>query len=196
MRLFGLLGLLVIRATTHHGEVTLLAPVDDQSLTDKEKHDGDLGDGEEAPDGGLLHEVVGDGGGKHGTEQEQETALEDHALLLVQSKERSKHQERVDTSAHHEVRRVSHGDRPAKVSHGLRLEGAQVLTSQPLSGRVGLRDLHLVERGHVCQEVSGEQKKTTNQTKTLDNDVSIDVLLTLSQTGVDHVAVIRLQADV
>ena len=41
-------------------------------------HDEDLGNAEEAPDGGLLAQVGGDEGGQVGAEQEQEGTLQHH----------------------------------------------------------------------------------------------------------------------
>lgn len=58
-----------------------------------------LCNGEEAPNGSLLLQVAGDEGGHDGAEEEQEAALQDHALLLVQCEKGSEHQEAVDASA-------------------------------------------------------------------------------------------------
>lgn len=112
------------------------APVDNEGLTDKEQHSGNLGNREEAPDGGLLHQVVGDEGSQDGAGKEEEASLDDHALLLVQSEERGEHKEGVDASTHHKVAGVSHGDGPAKVNHGLGLEGAEGVSTEPFSGLV------------------------------------------------------------
>ena len=54
-------------------------------LTDHEEHDGDLRDGEEAPDRRLLHQIGRDQASEVGTEGEQEHALDHHAALLIQS---------------------------------------------------------------------------------------------------------------
>jgi hypothetical protein len=116
--------------------VTRATPVHDQSFTDQEEHDGDLSDGEEAPDGSLFEQVGGDGGGSSGAGKIQDETLEDHALLFVHGEEGSKHQEGVDTSAHDVVSRVSHGDGPAEVDHGLRLEGAELVAAEPFGGRL------------------------------------------------------------
>lgn len=120
------------RVRSHHGDVSA-APVDDERLADEEEHDGDLRDGEEAPDGGLLHEVVRQQRGQHGPEEEQENALQNHALLLPQREEWREHEEGVDGGAHYVVGGVRHGHGPAQVPHGLGLEGAQVVSAQPLS---------------------------------------------------------------
>lgn len=157
--------------TLHDGDVSS-APVDDEGLTDQEQHDGDLSNGEEAPDGGLFHEVVRDQRSQDWAKQEQEQSLEDHSFLLVEGEEWSKHQEGVDASSHDVVTGVSHGDRPAKVSHGLALEGAEVLASQPLSGW-GVLDIHSVQLRDEGQEITREQQKSTNQTQSLDNSVTV-----------------------
>ena len=84
-------------------------------LTDHEEHDGDLRDGEEAPDGRLLHEVGRDEAGQVGAEREEEHSLDHHAALLVEGKEGREHAEGVDGGAGDDVRRVGHRDRPGKV---------------------------------------------------------------------------------
>jgi hypothetical protein len=187
-------GLGVNSVTLHDGDVAS-APVDDEGLSDQEQHDGDLSDGEEAPDGGLFHEVIRDQRSQDGAEQEQEQSLEDHSLLLVEGKEWSKHQERVDTSSHDVVTGVGHWDGPAKVGHGLALESAKVLTSQPFSGW-GVLDIHGVQLRNERQEITREQQKSTNQTQSLDDSVAVLVFATLGQRGIDHVAVVWLQTDV
>ena len=75
-----------------HRNVTL-APVNDQSLTDKEQHNSDLCNREEAPDAGLLHKVVRDKTGHNRAKQKEEASLQDHALLLVQGQEGGEHEE-------------------------------------------------------------------------------------------------------
>lgn len=90
-------------------------PVDDQGFSDAEQHNGDLGNGEEAPDGGLFEEVGGDQTSHVGSESEEEDTLDDHTLLFVESEERSEHQERVDSSTGDNVGGVSHGNGPGKV---------------------------------------------------------------------------------
>ena len=98
--------------------------MDNEGLSNEEEHDGDLGDREEAPDGGLFHEVIGDERGQDGAEKEEEKSLDDHALLLIEGEERCEHEEGVDASPHDEVRGVSHGHGPAQMNHCLGLEGA------------------------------------------------------------------------
>ena len=66
----GLLGLgLGVGHRLKSGDVSL-APVDDQGLSNQEKHGADLGDTEETPDGCLLLQVGGDHGGHDGAEEE------------------------------------------------------------------------------------------------------------------------------
>jgi len=178
----------------HHGDVAL-APVDDEGLSDEEEHDADLREGEEAPDRGLLHEIVADEGGHDGAEEEQEDALNDHALFLVQSEERGEHQEGVNASTHDVVRGVGHGHGPSQVGHALGLEGAQLVTAQPLRGLV-VAHVHGVEGRDVRQEVSSEEEESTDQAQTLDDVIAILVLAALGERCVDHVAIVRLQAYV
>lgn len=136
---------LLVVVSLHHRDVAL-APVDDEGLTNEEQHGGDLGDGEEAPDGSLLHEVVGDEASEHGAKEEQETSLKDHSFLLIEGKERSEHEERVNRCTHNVVRRVCHRHRPAQVHHIGCLECAELVAAEPLGGRVGLGvDFHQVE---------------------------------------------------
>lgn len=150
----------------------------DKSFADEEKHDRDLGDGEEAPDGGLFHQVGGDKGGQYGAEEEEEASLENHTLLLVESEERSKHEEGVDAGAHHEVAGVSHGDGPTQVHHGAGLESAEVLSTEPFGGLV-VRDVHHVETRDVGEEVADEEKESSDEAQSLDHNISIAVLFAL-----------------
>ncbi len=62
------------RVRSHHGYITT-TPVNNERFTDEEEHDGDLRDGEEAPDARLLHKVVRQQRGQHGTEKEKEHTL-------------------------------------------------------------------------------------------------------------------------
>lgn len=165
----GLLAVLVL--LLHDGDVAL-APVDDQGLADQEQHDGDLGNGEEAPDTGLLHEVLGDEGRHHRTSDEEEETLDDHSLLLIEDEERSEHQEGVDAGTHDVVGRIRHRDRPAQVSHLLVLVRAQDLTAQPLRGWLASQ-VHGVQGGDERQEVADEQQESTDQTQALDDSVAI-----------------------
>ena len=64
-----LFGLGLGGVSLHDGDVTL-APMDNEGLSNEEEHDGDLRDREEAPDGGLFHEVIGDERGQDGAEEE------------------------------------------------------------------------------------------------------------------------------
>jgi len=130
------------------GNVRLVAaPVGDEGLADAEQHDGNLSNGEEAPDRGLLHEVGGDETGQGRAKGEEESALDHHALLLVQREERGEHAEGVDGSTRDHVARVGHGDGPSEVDHRLVLERAELLAAEPFRRlswggvhRVPLRD--------------------------------------------------------
>lgn len=68
----------------------------------------DLGNGEEAPDGGLLLKVGSNPGGEVGTESPEEDTLNNHVAL--HDEKGGEHQERVDGSGGREVRDVVHGD--------------------------------------------------------------------------------------
>ncbi len=165
-------GLLAILVLLLHDRDVTLTPVDDQGLTDQEQHDGDLGNGEEAPDTGLFHEVVRDESSHHRTSDEQEQTLNDHTLLLVENKERSEHQERVNGGTHDVVARISHRNGPTQVCHLFVLVGAKNLTTQPLGGRL-TGQIHGVQGRDERKEVADEQQETSNQAKTLDDSVAI-----------------------
>jgi hypothetical protein len=79
----------------------------------------------------LLHEVLGDDGGSEGTSDVQNDALENHSLLFVESEEGSEHEEGVDADSHNIVGGVGQGNGPAKMSHRLGLEGAELLATNP-----------------------------------------------------------------
>jgi len=133
----------------------VLAPVNDEGLSDQKQHNRDLSDRKEAPDGSLLLQVGGNQRRQDGAKQKQEASLENHAFLFIQREERRKHQERVDTSTLHVVTGVSHRHRPTKVNHGLGLECAQGVTSEPLSGLV-VGGIHGVQGGVKREEIANE----------------------------------------
>lgn len=163
-----------------------LAPVDDQGFSDAEQHDGDLSNGEEAPDGGLFEEVGGDQTSKVGAEGEEEDTLDDHTLLFVEGEERSEHHEGVDSSTGDNVGGVSHGNRPGKVI--VTSESAELLTSEPFSG------WGVTEGGFpsIGEEESGEEHTTTDQAESLDDHVSIPILFVFGEGAVDDMAEIGL----
>lgn len=188
------------------GDASRASPVDNQHFTDQEEHDGDLSDGEEAPDGGLFEQVGGDGSSGGGAGNVQDETLEDHALLFIHGEEGSEHQEGVDTSAHDVVGGVSHGDGPAEVDHGLSLEGAELVTTEPF-GR-GLREggRPLGDEGHG---IAGPEEEATEEAEALDDlvlfVVSVELAVVLvaelgigvvAERLVDDVAEVRLEADV
>ena len=70
------------------------------------------------------------------------------------------------------------------MNHSLSLEGAESVSTKPLSGFV-VRGVHGVQLGEVSQEVSDEQKKSSNQAQSLDDSVAILVLARLRQGSVD-----------
>lgn len=169
--------------------------MNDESFTDEEKHNGDLGNGEKAPDGSLLHQVRRNKRGKNGAKQEKEASLENHALLFVQCEERSKHEEAMNAGSHHEIAGICHGDRPTEVNHRLGLEGAKGLSTEPFSGLI-IGNVHDIEGRHVSKEVACKQKETSNETESLDYNVSVTVLFALGQTSINDVAKVWLQANV
>jgi len=167
----------------------ITSPVDDHGFTDGEQHDGDLGNGEEAPDGGLFKEVGGDQTGQVGTGGEEDDALDDHTSLFVEGKEGSEHQERVKGNTGDNVSGVSHGNGPGKVV--VSSESAELFTTEPFSGgglHGGFPD--------VVQQESGKEHTTTDQAKSLDDQVSILILFVLGEGSVDNVAEIGLEANV
>lgn len=189
----------------------VLPPELDQRLANQEEHRADLADGEEAPDGRLLHEVGRDVGGQDGARQEEESALDHHALLFVQREERSVHQEAVDLGAWDVVRWVCHGDGPGEVVFAR--ERAELLAAQPFGGLAGVGagregDVHGVgghgEHGDVeqaqrvgpAQQEADEEAAPTDQAEALDDVVLQLVLGAVGEGSVDHVAVVGLQADV
>jgi hypothetical protein len=183
-----------------------LAPLHNKCLADQEQHDADLSDREEAPDAGLLKKVGGDHRGGEWAGRVEEEALEGHALLLIQSKEGGEHQERVEANALNVVGAVREGDRPAEVDHGLGLEGAQLLSSDPLGALSGIGS---VPSGDVAHREAHEDQKPTDNAETLDDSVLIAVLHQLGvvfsgvravgltrETFVKQVAEVGLGADV
>lgn len=171
---------------------TVLAPVDDQSLTNAEQHDGDLSNGEETPDGSLLHKVRCDKSSKGGTEDEEENTLNDHTLLFVQSKEGSEHQEGVNGCSWDDVGGIGEGNGPGKVI--VSFVCAQLLTSEPLGGGT-VFDVEGLGP-HSCQQVAREQHGSSNKTKSLDHHVFVKVFLVFGEGCVDDMAEIRLEANV
>ena len=160
--------------------LTVLAPVHNERLADEEQHSRDLGDGEEAPDGGLLHEVVRDEARQERAGHPQEHALHNHALLLVQRKERREHEEAVDRGTGDVVRRVGHGDAPCQVE--LAVERAQLLAAEPLGALVAgdgvTRQVRRKDEAH-------EQSEAADEAQPLDHAVLPQVLLAL---GLRHTA--------
>mmetsp|Transcript_17190 Transcript_17190/g.28764 ORF Transcript_17190/g.28764 Transcript_17190/m.28764 type:complete len:249 (+) Transcript_17190:273-1019(+) len=192
MSLFLLCCLLLLR---QDGNITT-APVHNQGLTNQKQHNGDLSNGEEAPNRSLLHQIIGNKGSQHRSKSKQENTLNDHTFLLIKSKERGKHKEGVDTRTLYEVGRIRHGHRPAQMVHCLCLKGAKSITTEPFSRRIGLGDIHHIQHRNVSQKMTNEKKETTNDAKSLDDKVAVAVLLRLGKTAVDDMTEIRLHADV
>jgi len=79
--------------------------------------------------------------------------------------------------------------------HGLGLECAQGISSQPFGGLV-VGDIHGVQGWDEGQVVSNEKQESSNQTQSLDDLVSVLVFARLGQGSIDHMAEIRLKANV
>ncbi len=90
-------------------------PVDDQGFSDTEQHNGDLSNREEAPNGGLLHQIGGYQASWIGAKREEEDSLYYHSFLLVEGKEWGKHEEGMDGSSWNHVGGVCHGNWPRKM---------------------------------------------------------------------------------
>jgi len=169
---------------------SVLAPVDDQGLADEEEHDRDLGDREETPNRGLLHQIGGDDTCQIRTEDEEENSLNDHAPLFIECEEGSEHEEGVDGRTRDDVGGVSHGNGPGQVI--VSSESAKLLSSEPLGGGLVSKSLWPNTRNHPA----GKQHCTTNETQSLDNHIFVQILLVLGEGGIDDVAEIGLEADV
>jgi len=165
------------------------SPVYDQGLTDAEQHDGDLSDGEETPDRGLLHEVWGDEAGKIRSENEEEDPLDDHSFLFVEGKERREHQEGVNGGPRNDVGWVCHWDGPSKMV--VSSIGTNFISSQPFGGWPR-KSLFPNSR----QEVSSEQHSSSNEAKSLNDLITIEVSRVFREGSVNDVTEVRLQADV
>jgi len=87
-------------------------PVDDDRFSDGENHDGDLSDGEEAPNRSLFHQAGGDETSQERPSREEEDSLDDHSFLFVEGEERREHQKRMESNSGDDISRVSHGHRP------------------------------------------------------------------------------------
>lgn len=93
--------------------VRTTSKVDDESLANEEQHDCNLSNAEEAPNRSLLHQVGCQPAGKVGAKNEQEDALNNHSLLLVQGKEWGKHAEGMNGSARDDIRGVCKWNTPS-----------------------------------------------------------------------------------
>jgi len=124
--------LLVNDFSAHQRSVNSSAtPIEDQSFADAEQHDGDLGDGEETPNGSLFHQIRGDETGEVGAKSEEEGSLKNHSFLFVQGEEGGEHQKRMNRNSGNDIGRIGHGDRPSKMV--ISFECADLVSSQPFS---------------------------------------------------------------
>ena len=78
---------------------------------------------------------------------------------------------------------ISHWNGPSQVV--VTTECAQLLTTKPFSWGICTITLEVKSRPVWSEQVASEEHGTTDDTQTLDNDITIQVLLVLSQTGVD-----------
>jgi len=138
----------------------IFTPVDDEGLANAEQHNSDLGNGKETPNRGLLHEIWCDQASESRAENEEKYTLDDHALFLIESEERGKHHERVNSSSWDHIGGVSEGDRPGKVI--VPFVCAELFSSQPFRGGSVLDVEGL--RPHSCEKVSRKQHCSSDQT--------------------------------
>lgn len=122
--------------------------------------------------------------------------LEHDAVFLVECRKGGEHEEGVNAGAHHEVRRVAHGNGPPQVPHRLGLESAQLIAAHPLRRLVGTRYPHRVKFWDKGHRVAQEEQKTTNQAQALDDHKSILVFAARHEAAVDNVTKVRLEANV
>jgi len=171
-------------------------------LTDDEEHDTDLSNGEETPDRGLFHQVVGDERGHEWTGQPKEDPLDDHVAL--HHKERSKHQKRVDGSTWRPVRNIVHWDTPGQMVFAT--ESAKSLPTKPFSSSTRSSSwcksspIGIVRAdessGILGKEVTTKEHRSSKQTKPQNNVILAEELWVLGERAVDDVSEIRLVADV
>ena len=70
-----------------------------------------------------------------------------------------------------------------------------MVTTEPLSGLI-IGHVHGIKLGNRGKRVAHEQKKATNETQTFNHGIFLAIRLALGQGAVDHMAEIRLEADV
>ena len=75
-------------------------------------------------------------------------------------------------------------------------EGAELLTAEPLGGGVHAVALEVHGGPEGREEVAREEHASSDDTQSLDDDVSVDVLCVLGERRVDDVAEVGLHADV
>lgn len=140
------------------------APVEEKLLADDEEHNANLRDREEAPDRRLFLEVLGDVRGEEWASEPQKHALDDHVLL--EDKERTEHQERVDGGRRRKVGRIIHRHGPCQMV--VALKRAQLLATQPLlSAAAASGRLNLWRPGKNTNNVSHTNaSQTKNQSRT------------------------------
>jgi len=87
---------------------SISSPINNESFSDAEQHDGNLSNGEEAPDGGLFHEVGCDQSRQIRSERKQKDTLYHHPFLLVEGEEGCEHTKRMDGSTWYHIRWIRH----------------------------------------------------------------------------------------
>lgn len=161
----------------------------DQSFSDAEEHDCNLGNRKEAPDGGLFHEIRGDQASEIRAENEKEDALDNHSLLFMEGEERGEHKEGMDSGAGNNVSGVGHWYGPSEMV--VSSVCAKLFASKPFGRRT---DQGLFP--YIGDEKSGKQHSSSNKTELFDDHVTVNVFLVLGERGVDYVTKIWLQTDV
>jgi len=164
---------------------TFASPVDNQSFTNEEEHNGNLSNREEAPDWSLFHKIRRDQSSQVWSKYKKEDPLDNHSSLFIKSEERSEHQERMDSSSRDNICRISHRNRPSKMI--ISSKCAKLFTSKPLSWWT-----HKSLIPNISKKESCKQHSATNQTKSFDDNITVDVFLVFGKRCVDDVAEIRL----
>jgi len=171
--------------------LTLVGPIVFLSTLDlKAQHhncEADLANGEEAPNRGLLVQVVSNQLGQNRASEEENGAVEPH--VHAHSKVGSEHHEAVDAVARHEVRGRMQGHLPSNVV--VATEGARFLTAKPFSVIASSNFVLITE-----ENPTAEHPDAHNQSQ-LANHVHLILLALTAHEGTgEGVGEVWLEADV
>jgi len=144
--------------------MSISTPIYNECLTNAEQHDGDLGDGEEAPDGRLFHEIRWDPTRQIRSKRKQKDSLNHHSFLLVESKEGGEHTKRMDGGTWNHIRWICHWHWPRQMVQTF--VSANFVTSEPFGGG-SVESLW----PHSRQKKSSEQHPSSNKTKSLNDSI-------------------------